>query len=203
MVDETQRRRGQSAAKHEAILEAATSLFLSDGYDRTSVDAIAARAAVSKRTVYDHFGDKASVLEAVLRRSTETLVATVRGAIDDELRPGRDLEVALLAFARRITTEAFSSSDHVVFRRFENTVEGGDPALGRPEAALEERLNEYARSGELDVPDASRAAQHFVALTLQLALVHLDHANDDDGEVDRILIDGVAVFVRAYRAQAS
>ena len=49
---------GRSARKRRAIMEAATALFLRDGYRRTSMDQVAADAAVSKQTVYKQFADK-------------------------------------------------------------------------------------------------------------------------------------------------
>jgi AcrR family transcriptional regulator len=50
------------------ILDAAQELFLADGYAVTSIEAIAARARVSRQTVYDAFGDKAALLYAVGER---------------------------------------------------------------------------------------------------------------------------------------
>ncbi|TFC48608.1 TetR/AcrR family transcriptional regulator [Cryobacterium sp. TMT2-17-1] len=47
-----------SARKHRAILEAAETLFLRDGYLGTSMDELAERSGVSKQTVYKHFGSK-------------------------------------------------------------------------------------------------------------------------------------------------
>jgi TetR/AcrR family transcriptional regulator, mexJK operon transcriptional repressor len=49
---------GRSARKRRAIMEAATTVFLGKGYLGTSMDEIAALAAVSKQTVYKHFADK-------------------------------------------------------------------------------------------------------------------------------------------------
>ncbi|WEV25420.1 TetR/AcrR family transcriptional regulator [Streptomyces sp. 71268] len=49
---------GRLAAKREAILQAAVEIFLREGYDRASVDAIAEEAGVSKQTIYNHFGGK-------------------------------------------------------------------------------------------------------------------------------------------------
>ena len=48
----------RSTRKRRAVVEAATSLFLRHGYLGTSMDQIAALAAVSKPTVYKFFADK-------------------------------------------------------------------------------------------------------------------------------------------------
>ena len=48
----------RSVRKRESILEAATELFLGREYAGTSMEDIAAAAAVSKQTVYKHFSDK-------------------------------------------------------------------------------------------------------------------------------------------------
>src|SRR6202008_3134543 len=48
----------RSERKRGTILDAGRELFLTGGYQGTSVDQIAARAAVSKQTVCKHFGDK-------------------------------------------------------------------------------------------------------------------------------------------------
>jgi AcrR family transcriptional regulator len=53
---------GRSARKRSAILEAATTVFLDNGYLGTSMDEIAALARVSKQTVYKHFADKERLL---------------------------------------------------------------------------------------------------------------------------------------------
>ena len=52
--------------KRQAIAEAATEAFLSNGYTRTSMDDIARLAGVSKQTIYMHFGDKERLLFEVV-----------------------------------------------------------------------------------------------------------------------------------------
>src|SRR6202163_4362824 len=61
---------GRSARKRQAILDAAATIFLRQGYLGTSMDEIAAGAGVSKQTVYKHFADKE-------RLFVEIVVATV------------------------------------------------------------------------------------------------------------------------------
>jgi len=50
----------------EHILSAATELFLAEGYGTTSMEAVAARARISKRTLYDRFEDKAALFAATV-----------------------------------------------------------------------------------------------------------------------------------------
>ncbi|MHA6626630.1 TetR/AcrR family transcriptional regulator [Pseudonocardia sichuanensis] len=203
---QTPGRRRQAETKRAAILVAAEELFVSSGYELTSVDAIAARAGVSKRTVYDHFGDKESLFRSVLVRVNDALVAAVRAATEQELTDGRDLREALLAFAQRLTTETIPSSTYGAFRRLNTRTSPAPrlPTAGSEEARrlLEERFAQLAAQGQLEVHDPRRAVQHFVALTLRLAVDAIDQ--DPAGTVSRselqeIITDGVDVFLRAYR----
>src|SRR5215831_18563610 len=63
----------------ERILDVATDLFMSHGYGATSIEAIARRARISKRTFYYRFRDKPELFVAVVHR------------IIDRLRPPADL----------------------------------------------------------------------------------------------------------------
>ncbi|WP_187366525.1 TetR/AcrR family transcriptional regulator [Trebonia kvetii] len=59
--------------KRERELRAGMELFLKDGFDNTSMDAIAASAGVSKTTLYAHFGDKAGMFRAVFEERGSAL----------------------------------------------------------------------------------------------------------------------------------
>jgi len=50
----------------DAVLEAARTLFTTIGYERTSMDQVAADAGVSKRTVYSRFGTKAQLFSTII-----------------------------------------------------------------------------------------------------------------------------------------
>lgn len=54
--------------KRAAIINAAIEEFLAAGFDATSMDRVAARASVSKRTVYNHFPSKEALFAAILRQ---------------------------------------------------------------------------------------------------------------------------------------
>jgi AcrR family transcriptional regulator len=56
------RRRADAQARQQRIIDAATALFVEQGFAATSIDQIAAAADVSSPTVYATFGSKAGVL---------------------------------------------------------------------------------------------------------------------------------------------
>lgn len=60
------RGRPRSARKRRAIIEAAGGWFLDSGFERTSMDAVARAAGVSKQTVYSHFVNKEGLFRAVI-----------------------------------------------------------------------------------------------------------------------------------------
>jgi TetR/AcrR family transcriptional repressor of mexJK operon len=196
--------RGRSIEKRRAMLEAARELFVTQGYELASVDAIAAEAGVSKRTVYDHFGDKETVFAAVLEAVGDRLTATVQSALEQDAKATGDLRARLLNFARCIVLDAFPSSDYVHFRRL-STRRGSwrqdrESAISVAMELFVRRVEQWAETGVINTDKPRRAAEHFVALTLQLAFEALERAETEAcDEVDEILIDGVDAFVRAYR----
>jgi AcrR family transcriptional regulator len=65
----SERRREQAEQTRTRILDAAGELFVDGGFAGTSVAAIAGRAGVSAETVYQAFGSKPALLDALVRRA--------------------------------------------------------------------------------------------------------------------------------------
>lgn len=201
--------RAGSAAKRTGILAAARELFLTDGFERTSVDAIAAAAEVSKRTIYDYFGDKNALLLAVVEQAVSGLLASVQASVDTELSdavatPG-DLREALLRFVFRVSETTMGSSDYAALVGLVRSEAAHLPGLAEhwtarePEDLLAERFSSYERSGLLRVPKPRTAADHFTALTFGLTQNETPLAIDVPGSRrEEILRDGVEAFLRAY-----
>jgi len=203
---QTPGRRLRSEGKKTAILDAAETLFTTEGYERTTVDAVAALAQVSKRTLYNHFSDKEIIFLRVLSRVNEALLRTIHAAIEEELTADGDLREALTAFAHRIVDRAFGSADYLTFRRLISQHQSV-PRLpkeirDRPLGMLEQRFAELAADGRIRAPRPRLAARHFTALTISLALeALLDSEKEKDTEppdLDDIIADGVDAFLRAY-----
>ncbi|WP_381561539.1 TetR/AcrR family transcriptional regulator [Streptomyces eurythermus] len=201
--------RAGSAQKRAAILSAARELFLADGFDRTSVDAVAARAKVSKRTVYDYFGDKRTLLQAVVDAIGQSMISIIRRTLDDTLTgltEAAGLEDALVTFSMRIATDMLGSAEYATLRRLVRAESGHLPhqdynsMADTPDEAIAERFAAIAAAGLLDVPDPRLAADQFIALTFGVALDRLGSANAaEDPRVRPLVVEGVRTFLRAYR----
>jgi TetR/AcrR family transcriptional repressor of mexJK operon len=203
----------RSARKHSAILEAATAVFLRNGYVGTSMDEIAALAAVSKQTVYKHFADKE-------RLFAEIVASTVNAAGDPVhvevlgLQDTGDVEADLRDLARR-QLDLVMQPRVLQLRRLVIGEVGRFPELGRmfyergPErtiAALATAFERLAARGVLAIEDPRLAAEHFnwlvMSIPLNRAMLLGDAEPPDPGELDRCAETGVRVFLAAYRRPA-
>lgn len=202
--------RAGAVEKRSAILAGARELILSQGVNGASMDAISARAGVSKVTVYDYFGDKDRLFRAVLSDAADSLADDVRRTFDEYLTDDADidsveqLEVALTAVAIELGSTIHSANYAAVValvaqqRLLGGTTED-ELATSVAERALVERIVHFAGRGLLDVEDAGLAARHFGALTVLLAYNDdPDPARADPDRARRTMVDGAHAFVRAY-----
>ncbi len=199
-----------SQLKRAAILAAARELFVRLGVDGVSMDAIAAKAGVSKVTVYDYFGDKRHLFLAILSAASDSLDASARRALDEHLADTADittvaqLEAALTAAAVDLGITIVASADYatafaLVGQQRMQTGSDDDVATEALEEALAERMAHFAAIGLLDVDDPRLAADHFGALTILLAYNKQPvPAKADPNRIRQIMVDGAHAFMRAY-----
>ncbi|MBE5477952.1 hypothetical protein E3G68_005306 [Mycobacteroides abscessus] len=86
MTDTTAPRRGGRGAR-ERIAAAAARLFYRQGINATGVDALITEANVSKRTFYQHFPSKGSLVEAYLRAIDEHGGSQMEQRLELDLAP--------------------------------------------------------------------------------------------------------------------
>jgi len=153
--------------KRVAILSGAAEVFRTEGYESASMDRIAEVASVSKRTVYNHFGSKDALFQAVFDHLIEEVVAQKQ--ID--WNPDDTLESQLRAFARAKTAVVDDANWlalvkvglGVAIQRPEFARETMEKAR-RGEDALVKWLEAADRAGKLRVPNSFVAAQLFWAM---------------------------------------
>lgn len=202
---ENKKIRKGSSDKRTKIITAARDLFLSDGFERSSVDAIAAKAGVSKRTVYDYYGDKQNLLLTVVEESSSEVLEMIEQGISDHLWEFTDLKQALILFCEQIVASANGSSDYMALIRLVMVEAANlpDSFLKRLDKATEEglirRFTAFGQAGLLDVPDPEMATKHFAALTFLLVFNQPRQTGTLKAEqTKRMITEGVRVFLCAY-----
>ena len=88
----------RTEATTTALVAAARELFAQDGYAATSLDAVAAKARVTKGAVYHHFQGKQQLFEAVFTREVERLCAVMPTVYASKRDPWDGFEACCRAF---------------------------------------------------------------------------------------------------------
>ena len=102
------RQRMSAARRRAQLIEIGRTVFAEKGFDGTSVEEIAARAAVSKPVIYEHFGGKEGLYQEVIAEDTVNLDRAISESLSlarSRLRIERAV-LTLLTFAEE-NTEAF------------------------------------------------------------------------------------------------
>lgn len=166
--------RSSRADKRRALLDGALLVFAEDGYTRASIDTIARRAGVSTRTIYNQFGDKATLFEAVIvdsaQRTADEQIVTVQRYLGKIV----NIEDDLIEFGRvwvspapehaphfALVRQVHADAGHIAEATLRAWQEVG-PLRVRNEIA--EHLNGIAEAGHLAFTDADLAAAHLVQL---------------------------------------
>lgn len=199
----------RSARKHKAILDAATEVFLRDGYLGASMDEIAALSAVSKQTVYKHFVSKEALFVEVVSSMTSAAGDTVHDQ-RAELGTNSNLETYLKDYAYR-QLEVVLTPRLMQLRRLVIGEVGRFPDLAkvlyergpqRAIGALAVWFESLAQRGLLEVDDPLTAAAHFNWLVMAEPLNRAMLLGDEGIPTRKQLIqhadEGVRVFLSAY-----
>ncbi|AZD14098.1 TetR/AcrR family transcriptional regulator [Pseudomonas chlororaphis] len=199
--------RPKDLAKRQAILEAAKTLFLSNGYANTSMDAVAAEAGVSKLTVYSHFNDKETLFSAAVVAKCEEQLPT----LIFELPAGMPIESVLLNIGRGFHL-LINSEESLNLHRLIMALGSQDPKLSqiffeagpqRMVQGMERLLTRIDQSGALRIDKPRNAAEHFFCLLKGTANFRLLYGCGEplsDEAAEEHVREVVGLFMRAYRA---
>jgi AcrR family transcriptional regulator len=95
-------RTAKTAARREAILDAALDEFSARGFAAARLDDVAKRAGVAKGTIYLHFADKESLFQELIRAKMGPVVGTLESAFATELPLRVIVEQAIEIFVREV-----------------------------------------------------------------------------------------------------
>lgn len=151
--------------RREAMLKAATALFLEQGYAGTTLDAVIARAGGSRATLYAAFGGKEDLFAAIIDRLGQRIAAPLAA-------PTADPRATLLAAGKALMTVLMTEEGLGLYRiliaegqRFPELA-AVTFAAGPGAAAdhLARFLAKQAQSGVLALASPRLAARHFLEM---------------------------------------
>jgi TetR/AcrR family transcriptional regulator, mexJK operon transcriptional repressor len=199
----------RSEHKRRAILEAATEVFLQHGFLGTSMDEIAARAEVSKQTVYKQFERKEALFIKIVQSMTDAAGGRVQRDMSDP-QDADQLAAELLAYAERQLTVVMTPR-LMQLRRVVIGEAGRFPELGKalydggPGRAIKGLAAAFARWSErglLAVDKPAVAAEHFNWLVMgepiNRAMLLGDRGIPGPAALRRHAAGAVRVFLAAH-----
>ncbi|THF47742.1 TetR/AcrR family transcriptional regulator [Allorhizobium terrae] len=194
--------------KCQLVLDTAGRIFMEQGYDRASMDLIAAEAGVSKATIYAYFENKEAILSALIIQGCED--AGIHTLWDTSL-PINDIEMALRHIARNFTKLFLSEQSLGIYKLIISN------ASNFPEIAevfmnagprkhyrdLDAFFRQAIAEGHLKIDNIDMAAKQF--LNLVQGDLHINWAlsmkRPKQSEYDALIEGGVRVFLAAYGTQ--
>lgn len=199
--------RPKSSEKHATILATAKQLFITRGYELTSMDAVAQAAGVSKLTVYSHFEDKDSLFREIFRLIGQQYMphTLFSGCYEGTI------ELQLISMARAYYSCITEPEAIAIYRlavadaRTQNKLSNVFYQTG-PKRVLSE-LATFLRTsmdlGHLSVSDADQAAAYFLALTrgewFNALLLGVDEV-PTQSQLEQHFIQITKMFLQTYAA---
>lgn len=198
--------RPKDASKGQAILKAASELFLQQGYQGTSMEAVAAAAGVSKLTVYSHYKSKDELFAAAIASVCKSRLPDLMFQLDAH----EPLQARLVAIGLAILTLT-SSQESIALYRLLMGLSDSESALAdlfyqagplQVLKAVESLLSQAQARGTLALTNPARAAMHFLNLlngsnqfNLLLGCCSALPPVTDQEHVEEV----VSLFLNAYR----
>jgi len=201
----------RSDQRRRAIIRAATEVFLQHGYVGATTDDVAARAAVSKQTLYKHFADKQRLFAEVILDTTVNVVEGLSDAVARRVENADDVPEALRGLAREWMSSLLQP-DVVRLRRLVIAEADRFPEVARAwfehgfgpgVSILGEALQRLAGRNLLrDIGDPVLAAYQFAGLVMYQPMNQAMFAGTAEipaaAELSRIADAAVEVFIAAY-----
>jgi AcrR family transcriptional regulator len=196
-------------AKRQAILETASRLFRTRGFDGTSMSEITTLVGGSKATVYSHFPSKEALFVECMTTAVDDYLAEIVAQNTAQLESNETDPGILLRNYGSSYLKVMCSPDTIAARRV-MIAEAARSGVGKLFAAkiatmrahVVTFLSALMAAGVLRPDDAGLAAEHLRAL-LEAELIEplLLQARDDspsDGEIALATDRAVSTFLKAY-----
>jgi TetR/AcrR family transcriptional regulator of autoinduction and epiphytic fitness len=199
---------GTDPQKRRQIVEGASEVFSTLGFDAASMSDVARAAQVSKATLYVYFQDKEHLFTAVCAEKRDRNISEMIATLDTS----KPIEEMLHAFGadllRKISQPVVVAANRIVIGVAERMPDVGNEFFKagplRLVDAFAQFLERHHAQGTLKIDDSFLAAVQFLELAQasvfrpRLYALTTEPASED--EIQKVVRSAVRVFLAAYRA---
>jgi TetR/AcrR family transcriptional repressor of mexJK operon len=202
-------RRGRpvDANKRDQILDAATCLFMEQGFTQTRMDHIAKAARISKQTLYDRFADKTILFRAVIEAKCQEYIPREAA----EMPTGTTAREILFTMGRALF-HLVMSDEAIRMHRMMAAEAQHNPALtklfydsgpARVKKIMIAQLRHLHATGALKIRNPDTAIDHFAALLIGSDMYFRRLLNigrkPSKAAMDALIHQAVDGFMASYR----
>ncbi len=190
----------------EKILHAALAVFLEVGFERANLEKVAARAGVTKPTIYSHFGSKVGLLKAVAQQQAQQVIAQFSPCLKSTGNVRRDLT----GFAKSFLANMLGP-DAMRVHRFAIVEAMTHPELVAPllsagpqklDQVLQDYLEAETKSKRLRCVNPLLAAKQLIGLLIGMDFLTVVVSQDvpSEAEIKKRIASAIDVFLNTYAA---
>ncbi|PRI11712.1 TetR/AcrR family transcriptional regulator [Leucobacter massiliensis] len=156
----------QAAERRDEILDAAGRLFVTRGYEATTIADLLEAVGIARGTLYHHFRSKEEVLDALIRRHGDRMLEGLRGVVASPLPPTQKFMAGIAAMSPQDPEQAAlidalgRSADTALFAK------SLEDLMQRMAPVIAEVVHEGVATGEM------RTAHPLEATRILLAATH-------------------------------
>ena len=188
------------------ILVAAQEEFKEKGFLGASMDSLAKRAGVSKRTVYNHFPSKDVLFHHIVKGLCDSFSQAVNIKYQANKSLDEQLHIAAMNEIRLLESDCFRALNRITLAEFIRSPELASSTLehlGQQKDGLHVWINEAINDGRFKAVDTDYAAQQFLGLIKANAFwpqLLMNKAFPSPEQQQIIADDAVLMFLARYRA---
>lgn len=199
-------RQRRKEARPQELLDAALALFVEKGYAATRLEEVAARAGVSKGTLYLYFDSKEALFKAVVREGLVPLLEEGETLVAQSNAPADELFRAIVArWWEAVGDSPIGGIPKLIFAEARNFPEiarfYADEVIERGKRLMAAALRRGIESGEFR-PFDPEVMVHIVFAPLMMRLIwkhSLDCCGVTDVPIEAYLRDSTELMLRGLR----
>lgn len=199
--------REQIIQRNQELLDRSLDMFLQNGFEATTIDAISDALGMSRRTIYSRYGDKTTLFKAALQQAIDEWIVPVEQLQAAETN---DLQETLLKIARIWVTKLLAPAgmrllriaNTEIFRMPEIATYLWERIAEPTSGYLTDLFRRRLRPGAADVPDAADAAAAFQLMVVFGAVQSIAWEPIAHDVLDRQIVYRTRLFLAGARDEA-